>query len=75
MWNLYFLPTVLLIHFVSANQQPGFTTNKTSTVNTEGEHETSKSSTKCTPIMLYHPEKKPSMAILASEICKFAQIW
>ena len=37
------LPTVFFTHFVSANQQAGFSLSVTSTVNNQNVHKTSKS--------------------------------
>ena len=67
---------VLFTHFVRANQQLGFFISETSTVNTQSVHKTSKSViaemnlTNTTSLV-----KRPSMAILPSEIFKFAQDW
>ena len=65
---------VLFTHFVRANQQLGFFISETSTVNTQSVHKTSKSViAEMNLTNTTSPVKRPSVAILTSEIFKFAQ--
>ena len=65
---------VLFTHFVCANQQLGFFISETSTVNTQSVHKTSKSViAEMNLTNTTSPVKRPSVAILPSEIFKFAQ--
>ena len=67
--------TVFLTHFVGAHQESSFSINGTLNVNTQSVQEKIK-----LKIAKIHPNntilsgKKPSMAILRSEICKIDQI-
>ena len=67
--------TVFFTHFVETNEEPGFSINRTLTVNTHSVHEIIKA--KIAEIHQNNtilPGKRPSMAILPSESYKITQI-
>lgn len=65
---------MLVPHFVSTNQQPGFYIIGASIVSIQSMHKTSKLIiAKIYDNNTMLPGKRPSMIMLASEICKFTQ--